>query len=149
MLIEFDPSFPKALQPITSERMDRVAHLFPIWCNRVFVCYEINGEDIATCNPRYEYRIITLTLHPSFFETDNWEFDLIHEIGHALINPITSLMNRVIDRFVPDGHQTELLRELLGEAEEMFCEDLAIMMERWRMAQKSKKPNKNGHQKKY
>jgi len=130
MIIEYDHSVSLALREILEPRFDSVAYLFPGWCEKLVVYWDTSEADetILTCNPRHEYRIMSITVHPLFLSnTFTWEDDLIHEIQHGLVRPLIAKIDRIVEKFVKDDTITEYINDELAEIEEAVCEDLAIL----------------------
>ena len=108
-------------------RLQTVLHLFPDWVNVLTVRWAPNEDDIATADPQYEYRAMTLTLHPPFLEDPDWESSLIHEIGHALFRPYIMQVDKIVEKFAPEAVK-EYLLDILAAKEEEVVEDLAIFI---------------------
>lgn len=111
---------------LVSQRLNSVKGLFPAWCSRVVVNYSIADEDIATCNVQYEYRTFILTLHPPFFDDEEWRHSLIHEIQHGLLKPIVQFGDKLIEHYVNDEHTTKFLLDQFAYLEEQVAEDLSL-----------------------
>lgn len=112
-------------------RIELIRHLFPAWVNVLTIRWAPNEEDIATADPQYEYRAMTLTLHPPFLEDPDWESSLIHEIGHGIMRPYVIHVDKMIEKFAPEAVK-EYLLDLLAEKEEEIVEDLAIFIKKVR-----------------
>lgn len=129
MIIEYDGSVTSAIKNEIKLRIDNVAYLFPVWCNKLTVYWEPHdkdGDTYATCEPLYEYRHVAITLYPLFLESDSWRDILIHEIQHAVLKPYVSKVEKIVDKLIKDEAMTDWLMAELAEAEEAVCEDLTI-----------------------
>lgn len=129
MIIEYDGSVTSEIKKIVKVKVDNVAHLLPVWCNKLIVFWEPHDKDgntHASCEPMYEYRQVGLTLYPLFIESDTWRETLVHEIHHAILRPLTSKIDKIIEKLVKDETMTEWLMSDLADAEEAVCEDLTI-----------------------
>lgn len=111
------------------QRVNAVKHLFPAWVNILTVRWQVNDEDIATAEPQYEYRAMTLTLHPQFLDDADWHSSLIHEIAHGIFRPYVQLVDKIIEKCAHDQSK-ELLLDLIATKEEEICEDLAIFIKK-------------------
>jgi hypothetical protein len=126
MRINYDPTVPDSFVPLVSERLDGVAELFPVWCDRLVIAYDAaNKEDVATAHPLPSYRMMTLELHPLFFESPDWEQDLIHEAAHGIVKPYVQIVDKIVETYVPEAIRQYILDQL-SDAEEGLAEDLAI-----------------------
>lgn len=128
-MIEYASCVTGSIQRVLEPRFDTVRHLFPGWCEKVVVYWDKSGGDevILTCNPKHEYRIMSITVHPLFLEAvHTWREDLIHEIQHALLRPYVAKVDKIVEKFVKDDLMTEYINDELAEAEEAVCEDLTI-----------------------
>lgn len=110
-------------------RLDTMRHLFPAWVNVLTVRWAPNEEDIATADPQYEYRAMTLTLHPPFLEDPDWESSLIHEIGHGIMRPYVQTVDKMVEKFAPEAIK-EYLLDVLAAKEEEVVEDWAIFVKK-------------------
>lgn len=126
MQIQIANSFPTPLTPLMAERIDAVADLFPGWVNKLVIEYSRSMEDVITADVQYEYRSVCLTVHPAFFEDDDWEHTLIHEVGHALLKPLIQFGDKLIENFVGDDAMRRFLLDQYAYLEEQIVEDLAI-----------------------
>lgn len=120
---------PIALKTEIEVRLGKVLHLFPAWVNVLTVRWAPNEDDIATADPQYEYRAMTLTLHPPFLEDPDWESSLIHEIGHGIMRPYVQVVDKIVEKFVSEGMQG-YLTDLLALKEEEVVEDWAIFIKK-------------------
>jgi len=127
--LEYDKAIPKALRKMIIERIATVLHLFPGWVNKLIVCYDGSDKDVATIKPEYEYRFVTITLHRAFIEQDDWSESLIHEVAHSVVRPYVSLVDRIVEAFVPETSKLFVYDEL-AKAEEAMVEDLAIFADK-------------------
>lgn len=128
MKIEYTASVPATLKKTIRERLKAVDGLFPGWVNKLSVSYSADpeGDGIASCVPRHEYRSFGLTIHPLFFEDEDWMETLLHEIGHGLLKPYTALVDKIVEEFVTDHQTRKFIASQLRDAEETVSEDLAI-----------------------
>lgn len=128
MKIEYSASVPPSLRKLVRERLRSVEGLFPGWVNKLTVGYspDPEGDGIASCVPRHEYRSFGLTIHPLFFEEEDWREALLHEIGHGLLKPYTAVVDRIVEKFIADPHVRDFVAGQLRDAEEAVSEDLAI-----------------------
>ena len=109
-----------------AERIDAVADLFPSWVNKLVIEYSRSMDDVITADVQYEYRSVCLTVHPAFFEDDEWQHTLIHEVGHSLLKPLIQFGDKLIENFVGDDAMRRFLLEQYAYLEEQIVEDLAI-----------------------
>ena len=123
--IIFDSTFPDTLLPLVQLRVEQVAHLFPSWCAKVVVTYGYSSENVLSIDVQYEYRAIVLNVHPPFFEDDDPQGSLIHEIGHSLLKPLVNFGERIIEHFVEDDRVRRFLAEQFTYYEEQVTEDIA------------------------
>ena len=129
MIIEYHPSVYAPIRTIIEPRFDRVKHLFPSWCNKVYVYYDPtpDGNTMIACSPKYEYRSINIVVHHLFIEDeDNWHLALLHEIQHGMVRPFVAKTERVLTNFIQDQQILEYVLAELVEAEEACVQDLAI-----------------------
>jgi len=132
-MIEYASCVSEPIRNIVEPRFSSVAYLFPGWCEKIVVYWDKSEADetILTCHPKYEYRTMSITIHPLFIEGDlHWREDLIHEIQHALLRPYIAKVDRIVEKFVKDDLMTEFINDELADAEEAVCEDLAIFAEK-------------------
>lgn len=120
---------PIALKAEIEARIKKIQPLFPAWINVLTVRWAPNEEDIATADPQYEYRAMTLTLHPPFLEDPDWHSSLIHEIGHGIMRPYVQTVDKIIEKFAPEPIK-EYLLDLLASKEEEVVEDWAIFVKK-------------------
>lgn len=120
---------PIALKSVIEQRIETVHDLFPAWVNILTVRWQVNDEDIATAQPQYEYRAMTLTLHPQFLDDKDWRSSLIHEIAHSIVRPLVQMVDKIVEKFAPDVTKDYLL-DALALKEEEICEDLAIFVKK-------------------
>lgn len=132
MDVKFSVTIPDTVLPVVQTRVRRVEHLFPIWVKTLTVRWDDkNTEDIATALPQYEYRAMTVVLHPLFLSDDDWEDTLVHEIQHGIFKPFVQAVDRIVEKFVPE-HSREYILDLLADKEEEVAEDLTIFAKRRR-----------------
>lgn len=122
---------PIALKTVIEQRIEAVRDLFPAWVNSLTIRWAPSEDDIATAQPQYEYRAMTVTLHPPFLEDKDWQSSLIHEICHGMVRPYVQLVDKMVEKFAVDGVK-EFLLDMLAAKEEEICEDLAIFVEKIR-----------------
>ena len=123
---------PESLQPILNQRLGAFTHCFPSWCEHLSVYWQKQASDdtILSCNPRHEYRSMSITVYPLFFETHDWQNAVLHEIQHGLLRPLIAKIERIVDRFVKDEQINEYIHDELTETEEAVCEDLTIFAQK-------------------
>lgn len=129
MIIEYDGSVAEGVKREIKLRIDTVAYLLPVWCDKLTVYWEPHdkdGDTYATCDPLYEYRHVGITLYPLFLESPSWRDILIHEIHHAILKPYISKVDKIVEKLIKDESMTDWLNADLADAEEALCEDLAI-----------------------
>lgn len=131
MKIVYSATIPDTVLDVVQQRIGRVKHLFPIWVHKLTVRWELNTEDIATAIPQYEYRQMTVVLHPHFLDDDEWEATLIHEIWHGVFKPYVQAVDRMVKNFVPEDSRQYML-DLLAEKEEELAEDATILCDKLR-----------------
>lgn len=128
MRLRYSDSIPKLLLPVVRERVEAVAAFVPDWVDLLTIEYDINDEDLAACEADTEYRMMTLTIYPRFFEEEDWRHTMLHEIGHALLDAYTSLVHQIVSTFVPDEATRSFILKQIETAEESVVEDLAILL---------------------
>lgn len=128
MKTEYSHGIPPELKKIIRERLKTVEALFPGWVNKLVVTYSADpdGDGIASCVPRHEYRSFGLTIHPLFFEDEDWMESLLHEIGHGMMKPYTAVVEKIVDTFIIDPNVKGFIHSQLRDAEEAVSEDLAV-----------------------
>lgn len=128
MKIEYSASVPATLKKTIRERLKAVDGLFPGWVNKLVVSYGIDpeGDGFVSCVPRHEYRSFGLTIHPLFFEDEDWVETLLHEIGHGMLKPYTALVDKLVEEFIQDPQTRKFIAAQLRDLEEAVSEDLAI-----------------------
>lgn len=132
MKITYSATIPETIQGVIEQRVSRVKHLFPLWVNHLTIRYDgANIEDIATALPQYEYRAMTVVLHPQFLDDDDWEDSLIHEIWHGIFKPYVQAVDRIVEKFVPEDSRQYVL-DMLTDKEEEVAEDSAIFSKKLR-----------------
>lgn len=128
--MRIDYFVPIAIKTTIATRISEVAHLFPSWVNILTIRWdESNKEDVATAIPQYEYRAMTITLHPLFLEDSDPESSLIHEICHGILRPYIQTVDRIVEKFAAEAIK-EYLLDVLADKEEEICEDLAIFVKK-------------------
>lgn len=135
MIITYDGTVSEEIKKVVEPRINVVSHLFPIWCHKLVVYWESHSKEeglLAVCDPKHEYRTMSVTLYPLFLEAGDWEDVLIHEIQHGLLRPLITKMDRIVEKFVKDETLTEWILDELAEAEEAVCEDLTIFARKLR-----------------
>ena len=131
MRISYSTTIPDALLPTVQQRINRVKQLFPLWVNKLTVRYDHDKEDLAKALPQYEYRAMTVVLHPPFFDDDDWESTLVHEVWHGIFRPYVQAVDRIVEKFVPEDSRQYVL-DLLADKEEEVAEDSAIFADKLR-----------------
>jgi hypothetical protein len=129
MVLRIDYFLPIGIKNTVENRIETVRGLFPSWVNILTVRWQVNDEDVATADPQYEYRAMTLTLHPPFLDDQDWHSSLIHEIAHGIFRPYVQLVDKIIEKCAPDTSK-EFLLDLIASKEEEVCEDLAIFIKK-------------------
>jgi hypothetical protein len=124
--IIFDSTIPESLLPLVQLRVEQVAHLFPLWCSKVVVSYGYSQDNVLSIDVQYEYRAVVLNIHPPFFEDDDPQSSLIHEIGHSLLKPLVHFGERIIEHFVEDDRVRRFLADQFTYYEEQVTEDIAL-----------------------
>lgn len=130
MIVEYDGTVSESLKKVLRPKVNSVLHLFPIWCDRLVVYWEVKDKDgstYASCEPRHEYRTMGLTFYPMFLQADDTQNILLHEIQHGIVRPYVAKVERLVEKLVKDEIVAEYLQEELAEAEEAVCEDLSIL----------------------
>lgn len=129
MNIEWDASVSADIRKLIEPKLESVAFLFPSWCEKLTVFFESvdkEGDNLLSCNPKHEYRVMSVTVFPMFLQCEDWMNPLIHEIQHGLLRPYVSKVDRLVEKFVKDDTFIEFLHDEMSEAEEAVCEDLTI-----------------------
>jgi hypothetical protein len=133
MQTKYDDNIPKPLRRIVQKRIGTIEAMFPGWVNKLIICYDGTDKDVATIRPEYEYRFVTIILHRAFFEQDDWQDSLTHEVAHSLVRPYVALVDRIVEAFIPETSKAFIYDEL-AKAEEAMVEDLAIFADKIRGA---------------
>jgi len=124
--LRIDYFVPIAIKTQVALQMDAVKHLLPSWVNILTIRWdESNKEDVATATPQYEYRGMTIALHPLFLEDPDPESSLIHEICHGILRPYIQMVDRIVEKST-EGAMRDYLMDALADKEEEICEDLAV-----------------------
>jgi len=85
---------------------------------------------MASVEVQYEYRTITLNIHPLIIEEDeDWKGTILHELGHCILAPYTQLATRIVAKAVNEASREFILAEL-EMAEEAVTEDLTAFLEK-------------------
>lgn len=122
--------FPKTIEAEIDEAVENVTHLLPGWVAHLHVVWDGNDhENEATVTCEYEYRRVILTICPAFLTVKNQHHVLIHEIGHIITDPFTSLTERIVETLVPENAKSFALGEI-ARHKEMLAEDIAIFTKR-------------------
>lgn len=111
---------------LVSRRVNTVKDIFPAWCSKLIVGYSVVDDDIASCNVQYEYRTFVLNIHPPFFDDNDWQHSLIHEIQHGLLKPLIHFGDKLIEHYVNDEHTSKFLLDQFLYIEEQVAEDLSL-----------------------
>jgi len=128
--LRIDYFLPIAIKTHIVAKVDAVQHLIPSWVNVLTIRWDdANKEDIATATPQYEYRMMTITFHPSFLEDPDPDSSLIHEICHGILRPYIQMVDKIVDKFAEAAVKDYLL-DVLADKEEEICEDLAIFVKK-------------------
>lgn len=117
------------MKSVIEQRIEAVLPLFPAWVNSLTVRWAPSEEDIATAHPQYEYRQMTITLHPLFLDDKDWHSSLVHEVCHAIVRPYVQIVDKMVEKFAADAVKDFLL-DVLAAKEEEICEDLAIFVKK-------------------
>lgn len=122
--------FPKSIEAEIDEQVENVTHLLPGWVAHLHVVWDGNDhENDATVLAEYEYRRVILTICPAFLTTNDQAHVLVHEIGHIITDPFTSLTERIVETLVPENARAFAMGEI-ARHKEMLAEDLAIYTKR-------------------
>lgn len=122
--------FPLSLQWYLPE-IKRLLGYLPSWVETAHLRYERSDDSLASCEVQYEYRSITLNVHPLIIEEDDWEKVLLHELVHCLLAPYTQLACRIVSKAVMEGSKDFIMGELEA-AEEAVTEDLSTFFAKLR-----------------
>lgn len=127
MKTEYSKGIPQALARTIKARLAEVEGYWPSWVNKLSVEYspDPDGDGIASCVPKYEYRSFALTIHPLFFDDEDWRGSLLHEMGHGLFKPYTLEIEKLVEHYVPPEARA-YVNSRLRDAEEAVSEDIAI-----------------------
>lgn len=122
--------FPLAVRWYLPE-IQRILQFLPSWVETVHLRYERSDDSMASCEVQYEYRTVTINVHPLIIEEEDWENTLIHEVVHCLLAPYTQLAHRIVSKAVTEGSKDFILGELEA-AEEAITEDLSTFLTKMR-----------------
>ena len=118
--------FPNTIEAEIDDAVESVTHLLPGWVAHLHVVWDANDhENEATVTCEYEYRRVVLTICPAFLTVRNQRHTLIHEIGHIITDPFTSLIERIVETLVPEASKAFAMGEI-ARHKEMLAEDIAI-----------------------
>lgn len=131
MRLRYSDSIPKLLLPIVRERVEAIMAFVPDWVDLLTIEYDINEDDLAACEADTEYRMVTITVYPRFFDESDWKHTLVHEVGHALLDAYTALVHQIVTTFIPDETVRAFVLKQLEVAEETVVEDLAILLRKF------------------
>jgi hypothetical protein len=121
--------FPLSLRHLLPQIRSMLAFL-PSWVQTVHLRYERSEGDMASVEVQYEYRTITLNIHPLIIEDDDdWKSTILHELGHCILAPYTQLAARIVTKAVNEVSREFILAEL-ETAEEAVTEDLKVFLEK-------------------
>lgn len=129
MVLRVEYFVPIAIKSLVEERIESITRYLPAWVNVLTIRWQVNDEDIATAQPQYEYRSMTITLHPAFLHDTEWSVSLMHEVAHAIWRPYVATVDKIVEKFAPDVAR-EYLLDVLASKEEEISEDLSIFIKK-------------------
>jgi hypothetical protein len=119
--------FPDAIEWDVRRAVEEVTYFLPHWISHLHVVWDgDDNENDATISTEYEYRRAVLTICPGFLHTTDKHHTLIHEIGHIVTDPFTSLTERIIETLVPEAQRAFATGEV-ARHKEMLAEDIALL----------------------
>lgn len=99
-------SVPKEAKAAIRPHVERWRHLIPTWCHDVTFRWEKTEGvgDVAEVECSVEYRMATVTIDPSWLDTDEAERDSIirHELLHLALEPLAVFVEEMLSRCVAD-----------------------------------------------
>jgi hypothetical protein len=124
---------PPEMRCVVEAALARVQHLLPSSVHELVVQYENDTGDGASllCRVDPEYRKITLTVRPAWLNgaPAGREADLIHELSHVPLEPLSDLVRTLIDLYVTDEKVAKVLHEQRRRALEGATCDVSRMIE--------------------
>lgn len=121
---DFPPEVRSALEPM----LERWGALLPTWCQDFIISYDgtRDAQMAATINYRNRWAILRVTglwLDNPPAEREN---SLRHELVHILLEPMDSVMRRIIEDTIPkDTPLAELCDSVFTDGMEAAVEDMA------------------------
>jgi len=106
--------------------------VLPSWVTEVNVFYETSDTTsdgilaAASVSTRYEYRYVSIMIHPDFLANDDEPLGsrfriILHELSHALCRPLDMLVESLIEMIPESAHH--LARRQYREAKETTTQD--------------------------
>lgn len=125
--LEFQ-GFPDAIEYEIERIVDDVSDLLPDWVAHLHVVWDGNDhENDATITTEYEYRRALLSICPGFLSVGDKRHVLIHEIGHIVTDPFTSLTERIAESLIHEPTKAFVINEI-ARHKEMLAEDIALLL---------------------
>ena len=137
MQIRYTSDVPVELENFIASRIQPLLPLMPDWCSQVVVGYAQSKDDVMSCEVQYQYRTVILYVHPLFIEDEDWQWSVIHEIGHAILKPAIQYADQVMEHFVDDEDTQKFLLNQFAYIEEQVAEDIAQFAKKLIQSQKT------------
>lgn len=127
MIVTYDKSVNESILPLVKSRLEKYLFLIPDWCQNVLIFFKTHNPDgdSLACSTSFHYRFTHINVYPTFFDDDQWEISVIHEMIHILQSPYTNKVESMIEKFVPPSIAEYLVEELIKE-EEGITQDMAL-----------------------
>lgn len=113
--------------------VQKVANRCPWWVRNLrIVNYSELGTDNASmsCTTEQPYQSMYIYIAPGIFDswTDEELFnDMMHEVAHGFNDGVRHVVDNVLDKFIKDEDQLEIVKALFVRAIEFDTETLAVL----------------------
>lgn len=125
--LQFGPSVATEVRSAIEPLLVRWAFLIPNWCHEIDIRWDDENPDGALrIEVYYEYRDADLFILPNFLTTpENRERQLVHELFHLSLAPLTKVAEAMRDALVKKAPDVEeWANEMLRQGEEATTCDL-------------------------
>lgn len=136
--ITFCDSVPRDVKALIRPVLYKYRFILPVWMNSLAVMYwQSQNEEkedapawLAHMDADWEYRQAKLVICPRFREITNngfRELVIAHELTHALLSPIQSWGNDMLETVVSDDEHRAMLQKTWIKANEAVTEDTSAI----------------------
>jgi hypothetical protein len=121
---------PEEVQAAAAPFVDKWTTLIPTWCHTLKIGWNDEHKDCSmTAEADVEYRMATITFNPAWLSARDREGDVVHELIHLQLWPMTHFTDDLIARVTNEvPWLAEFMKEQWRQRFEGVVEDIRLSL---------------------